>query len=117
MCDSCDKVLNLEAHEIFWQLLMEKEFIGQVLKALPTSTESMSTASCSRVLTYIEENAIRYTAGYVIRKLENMYARRKEEHDSQCTAALREMAGKLNIIAIYIVNFILHIFIHAYQSL
>ena len=54
LCDSCDKVLNLEAHKIFWQLLMEKEFIGQVLKALPTSTESMSTASCSRVLTYID---------------------------------------------------------------
>ena len=54
MCDSCDKVLNLEAHEIFWQLLMEKEFIRQVLKALPTSTEFMSTASCSRVLTYIQ---------------------------------------------------------------
>ena len=63
-----DKALDLRAHEIFWQLLMEGKFINQVVAKF-TSFPSTDTASGSQGLTYMEENAIRYTAGYVIRKL------------------------------------------------
>ena len=67
ICHECDTALNLKAHEAFWQLLMEKEFVKQVTDTLkhPVST---SAASCSRNLTLLEKNAIRYTAGYVHRK-------------------------------------------------
>ena len=30
MCTVCDKALSLGGHEIFWQLLMETEFIRQL---------------------------------------------------------------------------------------
>lgn len=53
---------------MFWQLLMEKEFVQQITDALK-SPAPVSAASSSRNLTRVEENAIRYTAGYIVRKL------------------------------------------------
>ena len=77
MCNTCDKALNLTAPETFWQLLMEKEFIEMMMSQQQTSHTSSahsSDSSPSRSLTFIEENAVRYTAGYVVRKLECKYS-------------------------------------------
>ena len=40
---------------------------------------------------------MRYTAGCVLRKIENKYVRKQKKSDEarQCVAAVREMAGKL----------------------
>ena len=94
LCKECDAALGLKAHDIFWQLLMEKEFLKQVMDTLkPTSPASVAT--CSRQLTYVEENAVRYTAGYIIRKLQNKFSRQKTQEEIECSRALKEMAGKL----------------------
>ena len=62
MCSVCDKALSLGGHEIFWQLLMETEFIRQL--TTQTQADPVVTASpCSfRNLSFVEENAVHYTA-------------------------------------------------------
>ena len=52
ICNECDKALILKPHKMFWQLLLEKEFIKQVIKAIKHSV-SVSTAFCSRNITRI----------------------------------------------------------------
>ena len=95
ICHECDTALNLKAHEAFWQLLMEKEFIRQVTDTLKHPA-SASVVSCSGNLTLVEENAICYTAGYIIRKLETKYSKQKKLEGIEWTRALKEMAGKLS---------------------
>ena len=97
MCDSCDKALSLKAPETFWQLLMEKEFLGQLASQQQTPHVSTTSSSdtISRQLTFIEANAVRYTAGYIVRKVERKYSRQATQEGIECTAALKDMAGKL----------------------
>ena len=45
----------------------------------------------------MEENSIRYAAGYVIRKLENKYSHIKTEEAPKCCVALGEIGGKLKL--------------------
>ena len=55
---------------MFWQLFIEKKFILRIVKELKTSNKLVSNEDSSpRQLTSVEENAIRYAAGFVIRKL------------------------------------------------
>ena len=98
MCRTCDKALNLEGPEIFWQLLIEKEFIGQLTSELQAADSSSSSSEpcSSRTLSHVEENAVRYTARYVVRKLEQKYTKRDTQEAVEHVAALREMAGRLN---------------------
>ena len=76
---TCDKALKLSAPETFWQLLMEKEFIRMMESEQETCTRLVTECSPgstpARHLSYVEENAVRYTAGYVVRKLERKYFR------------------------------------------
>ena len=98
MCIDCDKALNLNASEMFWQLLLEKEFIRLVIDFF-SQTVSPTLGICTSKefqFTNIEENAIRYTAGYVIRKTELKYSKQKTQEGIQCTTALREMGGILS---------------------
>ena len=92
-CDTCDKAMGLSAPDLFWQLLLEREFLAKVSQQQATVTANPSTSSSPRKLTYVEENAVRYTAEYVIRKLETKYSRSSSEVGSQCCTALREMGG------------------------
>ena len=96
LCIALDKSLDLNAHETFWQLFMEKEFLRQVINSLSPPQPSTSSAETTRELSKVEENAIRYAAGYVIRKLETKYSKQKTESSMECTQALQEMAGKLH---------------------
>ncbi len=98
MCEEYNKTRNLpDVSEFFWQLLMEKEFLYLITSELaPSASVIDPTVSSQRKLTNVEENAIRYTAGFVIRKVENKYARKKTDEARQCVTALREMAGKLS---------------------
>lgn len=96
LCDKCDKDLDLTAPEMFWQLLMEKEFVAMITpQQASQSSATGPSISSPRTLTYVEENAIRYTAGYVIRKLERKYAHLKTEEAAECCTAVREMGRKL----------------------
>ena len=61
----------------------------------PTSSAHSSDSSPSRSLTFIEENAVRYTAGYVVRKLERKYSHQNTQETTECVMALKEMAGKI----------------------
>ena len=98
MCNTCDLALNLSAPETFWQLFMEKEFMrALVLSEQANCSEFISTQmsadkTSDRRLTFVEENAVQYTAGYMyhIRKLERI----KTQNSIECMRALREMAGK-----------------------
>ena len=83
ICYECDTALNLKAHEAFCQLLLEKEFVRQITDTLkhPVST---SAPSCSRNLTLLEENAIRSSAGYIIRKLETKYSKQTHVGHIHC---------------------------------
>ena len=77
MCSSCEKDLEMIVPEILWQLLMEKEFIWFLTNELVSNDAKDQPAtdrSAVRTLSEIEENAVRYTAGYVIRKLEQNYS-------------------------------------------
>ena len=96
-CKKCDKAMELNAHEMFWQLFLEKGFLREVNKALkPSLASDTACASRPREVSDVEENAIRYIAGYVIRKLEVKYAKQKTESGMECTTALKEMAGQLH---------------------
>ena len=64
MCNTCDLALNLSAPETFWQLLMLSE---QEKCGVSTSAQMSADSTYDRRLTFVEENAVRYTAGYVIR--------------------------------------------------
>ena len=96
LCIALDKSLDLNAHETFWQLFMEKEFLRQVINSLSLPQPSTSSAECTREVSKVEENAIRYAAGYVIRKLETKYSKNETESSAECTQALQAMAGKLH---------------------
>ena len=102
MCKTCDLALNLSAPETFWQLLMEKEFLKSVMlseqanSSASTSAETLPDSASGGTLTFVEENAVRYTAGYIIRKLEAKYSRQHTHESKECLQTLREMAGKLS---------------------
>ena len=53
-------------------------------------TSPASVATCSRQLTYVKENAVRYTAGYIIRKLQNKFSRQKTQEEIECSRALKK---------------------------
>ena len=82
--------------------LMEKQFLKHLSTELCQSvseSSSSSSASCDphRTLSMIESNAVRYTAGFIIRKLEQKFSKKKTKEAVQCTAALRDMAEKAKI--------------------
>ena len=90
MCEEYNKTHNLpEASDFFWQLLMEKEFLYFVHSKLSFSVESevVPAVSSQRQLTSVEENAIRYTDGFVLRKIEKKYECQKTDVDRQCFTA------------------------------
>ena len=100
MCSSCEKDLEMIVPEILWQLLMEKEFIWFLTNELVSNDAKDQPAtdrSAVRTLSEIEENAVRYTAGYVIRKLEQNYSKKKEKSKAaaECTLVLQEMGRKM----------------------
>ena len=100
ICKACDVALNLSAPETFWQLLLEKEFLKAITMSeqaqASSSTAQTSDSTSARQLTFVEENAVRYTAGYIIRKLEKKYSHKNTQENMECLRALREMAGKLS---------------------
>lgn len=82
MCSSSEKKLEMKVPEILWQLLLEKEFTWFLTTYLvstdntqPASGTDQPSGATARALSEIEKNAVRYTAGYVIRKLEDKYSK------------------------------------------
>ena len=73
LCCSCVKALGLKVPEVLWQLLLEnvsKIFLTVTLAPVSDTVVSTDDQSNARILSAIEENAIRYTAGCIISKLE-----------------------------------------------
>ena len=90
ICERYDKAMNLNPQEIFWQLLMEKVFLNHVVESFSsTSNADGAAVCCERKLTDVEENAIRYTAGAVIRKLEKKYAIKNTICSTVCNSIKR----------------------------
>ena len=82
--------------EILWQLLLETVFKCFLTTALASTNNQPDKSSKNpRILSPIEENAIRYTAGYVIHKLENKYSAKNKEYNIECATALKIMGTKL----------------------
>ena len=99
LCCSCEKALGLKVPEVLWQLLLENVFkIFLTVTLAPVSDTVVSTGDQSnpRILSAIEENAIRYTAECIISKLEKKYCKRKPKEDTECAAALKDMGTKLH---------------------
>lgn len=99
LCRKCDGALKLQAHDVLWQLIMEKEFMLKV-KELRT-TASSDVNSSPRKLTNVEENAIRYASGFVIRKLLTKYCKKRTQKEVEWSRVLNEMASKVSRIARY----------------
>ena len=98
ICSRVNKVLEIKTPEILWQLLLERLFLMQLESALQIGSSSLSVVPEGvRQLTLVEENAIRYTAGYVIRQLERMYSKFNSptQESTECIAALRKMTERL----------------------
>ena len=97
MCKQCDTALGgLQAHDIFWQLVLETKFRQQVIVALKPNSVSGTSDSSVRTLTDVEIRAIHYTAGHVIRKLESKYVKLKNKEGTECVKVLNEMAKKMS---------------------
>lgn len=92
LCKICDTLLNLKAHDVFWQLLMENEFLESVKELQSSSTNLDPQVRPIRQLNEVEKNAIRYTAGFVIKKLLKKYCQKKSQLQVECSRALNEMA-------------------------
>ena len=90
MCKTCDAAIGLRAHDVFWQLYMEKN----VLARLPAASEPVQGQGV-RELSRVEENAVRYTAGFVIKKLTTKYAASKGPKATKITSILKGMGGKI----------------------
>ncbi len=98
MCSTCEKAIGLNIHEILWQRLMEKEFLQLIsTKLSPTESGTEESSQVNRTLSLIESNAVRYTAGFIVRKVEQKFSEIKTMEATEFTAALKEMAGKLKI--------------------
>ena len=98
ICSRVNKVLEIKAPEILWQLLLERLFLMQLESALQIGSSSSSVVPKGvRQLTLVEENAIKYTAGHVICQLERRYSKFNSptQESKECIAALRKMAGRL----------------------
>lgn len=100
MCSTCEKAIEQAVPEILWQMLLEKSFLRHLSTELLTVIDNSSSSSDThRTLCFIECNAIRYTAGFIIRKIEQKFSRKKNKTtvDVHCVAALKEIAGRLTI--------------------
>ena len=97
LCYSFEKEMKLQpVSEILWQLLLETVFKCFLTTALAsTNNQPDEVVMNPRILSPIEENAIRYTAGYVIHKLENKYSAKKKKENIECATALKIMGTKL----------------------
>ena len=95
LCIECHHKLGIEAHEIFWQLLMERQFHKQIVSALNKQDSFSHDKSDSRSLTFIEESAIRYTAGAVLRKVKKKYTKKRTQ-DLECVALIDDMTSKIS---------------------
>ena len=72
----------MKVPEVLWQLLLENVFkIFLTMTLAPVSDTVVSTDDQSNpcILSAIEENAICYTAGCIISKLEKKYWKRKSK--------------------------------------
>ncbi len=89
--------LGLKVPEILWQLIVEKEFVYYLNTHLvPEKIYQSSTVDNDpRELSFIEKNAVRYTAGFVIHKLLERYKKVNTKEGIECVAVLNDMGRKM----------------------
>ena len=93
ICKDCDKTINLNAGDIFWQLVMERLLL--FINSEPVATET-HTATSERILSSVEKNAICYTAGFVVKKLITKYSRSTNSNAAAYLCLLKTMGCKLS---------------------
>ena len=97
LCKSCDKAINLKAHDIFWQLVIEKRLFSKFIDGSAIVKMHAHTAdTTNRNLSSVEKNAIHYTAGYVVKKLITKYSRTTGPRSAAYLSVLKDMGGKLS---------------------
>lgn len=95
LCKFYDKAIDLKAHDVFWQLVMEKRFLSMfTARSTSPSTETSADDIVGRNLSSVEESAIHYTAGYVVKKLTSKYSRNSSLKTH--LGLLKGMGGKLS---------------------
>ena len=94
LCKICNKTVQLKAHDIFWQLLLEKKLFSRFVGS---TTDTQTHTSGNRNLNSIEENAIHYTSGYVVKKLISKYSRTTAGPNAATyLLLLKQMGSKLS---------------------
>ena len=83
--------VQLKAFPAFYQFVTHYVFKGLIKLHYPVSVEA-GQESHSRPLTHVEQNALRYVAGYVIRKLRGLETSSHKEKDNMILL-LMECAG------------------------
>ena len=53
-------MLGLKAHDVFWQLFMEKEFMLKIVKELQMTCSLSDADTSPRQLTVVEENKTQF---------------------------------------------------------
>ena len=98
LCKACNDSLKLEAHYIFWQIIIEEKVLSHYTSgaAKPDSGACPTTSASSRVLTEFEKNAIYYTAGAVVRKLTRKYTKNSGNKAGAYLTILERMRSKLS---------------------
>lgn len=96
LCKFYDKATDLKAHDIFWQLIMEKMLLSKFVYR--PAVEMHTSTTSTRSLSSVEENAVSYTAGYVVKKLINKYSRSLATNPKSAAylTLLKGMGGKLS---------------------
>ncbi len=73
-----------------WQCIIDKVFNKQFFEQT-SSTSHPSSSTAPRTLTRVEENAVRYTAGFVLRKLLCKYRKQKSSHAGEFVECLQSL--------------------------
>jgi hypothetical protein len=103
LCAETEKKLELKIPEILWQSLLDQEFhwfLNGYLSQQEDTDEAGHMDSTEDVedtdVIDVKKNAIRYTAGFIIRKLEEKYSRQNSIEFKLYSSAVHAMAGKLD---------------------
>jgi hypothetical protein len=95
ICRQCDSAINLNGGDIFWQLVMEKVLLSRFMNYETVAVPTPTNVASERTLSLVEENAICYTAGYIVKKLISKYSRSSSPRAAAYLDLLKRMGCKL----------------------
>ena len=81
---------------MIWQCLIDKLFLQSLLEHGPTSQLTTGATTAEITLSLVEQNAVRYAAGFVVRKLLKKHHRNESPAANACGSCLKEMTAEDN---------------------